>query len=85
MLVSPNDPLLLVVAAAQAGDASLSAIINQLHGGLGRESNPALPGGRPSGKSGGGPYILHKGLFYDQGRILVPPTAAALILKGLSP
>ena len=58
VLVSPNDPLLLVIAAAQAGDAGLSAIINQLQGGRVGESNPALPGGRPSGRSGGGPYIL---------------------------
>ena len=30
VLVSPNDPLLPNIAAAQAGDAGLSAIINQL-------------------------------------------------------
>ena len=81
VLVSPTDPLLPVIAAAQAGDASLSAIINQLQRGPGGESNPAFPGGRPSGRSGGGPYILHNGLLYSQGRILVPPTAAALILN----
>ena len=81
MLVSPTDPLLPVIAAAQAGDASLSAIVNQLQGGPGGESNHALPGGRPSGRSGGGPYILHNGLLYSQGRILVPPIAAALILN----
>ena len=81
VLVSPNDPLLPDIAAAQAADAGLSALITQLRGGPGGESNPALPGGRPSGRSGRGPYILHQGLLYSQGRLLVPPTAATLILK----
>ena len=30
LLVSPDDPVLLAIAAAQAGDATLSAIINKL-------------------------------------------------------
>ena len=81
VLVSPTDPLLPVIAAAQAEDAALSAIIKQLPGGPGGESNPALPGGRPSFRSGGGPYSMHGGLLYNQSRILVPPTAAALILS----
>ena len=81
MLVSPSDPLLPFIAAARAGDAGLSAIIQQLQGGPGGESNPALPGGKPLGRSGGGPYSMHGGLLYSQSRILVPPTAAALILK----
>ena len=81
VLVSPTDPLLPVIAAAQAEDAALSALIQQLQGGPGGESNPALPGGRPSGRSGGGPYTMHGGLLYCQGRILVPPTAATLILS----
>ena len=47
VLVSPNDPLLIDIAAAQAADAGLSALITQLRGGPGGESNPALPGGMP--------------------------------------
>ena len=81
VLVSPNDPLLPDIAAAQAADAGLSALITQLQGGPGGETNPALPGGRPSGRSGGGPYILQHGLLYSQGRILIPPTSAAIILR----
>ena len=45
LLVSTDDPLLPAIAAAQAGDATLSAIINKLQGGPGVESNPALPKG----------------------------------------
>ena len=53
VLVSLDDPLLPVIAAAQAEDATFSAIINKLQGGPGGESNPALPGGSPSGRSDG--------------------------------
>ena len=81
VLVSPSDPLLPEVAAAQAGDATLSALINSLQGGPGGESNPALPGGRPSGRSGEQQFRLHNGLLYSQGRLCIPPGSAALILK----
>ena len=47
VVVSPDDPLLPAIAAAQAGDITLSAIIKHLQGGPGGESNPALLGGRP--------------------------------------
>ena len=81
VLVSPTDPLLPEVAAAQAGDATLSALIHSLQGGPGGESNPALPGGRPSGRSEVEQFHLHNGLLYSQGRLLIPPGSAALILK----
>ena len=51
ILVSPNDPLLPEIAAAQAGDATLSAIIQNYLNRPGGESNPALPAGSPSGRS----------------------------------
>ena len=47
----PDDPLLPAIAAAQASDAATSALIQTLSGRPGGESNPALPGGRPSGRS----------------------------------
>ena len=43
VLVSPTDPLLLAVAAAQAVDPVLSALITSLQRGPGGELNPALP------------------------------------------
>ena len=65
VLVSPSDPLLPDVAAAQAGDPVLFALITSLQRGLGGESNPALPEGRPLGGSAEGQYILHNGLLYS--------------------
>ena len=61
--------------------AGSSEKMMKLQGGPGGESNPALPGGRPSSRSGGGSYSMHDGLLYNQGRILVPPTVVALILS----
>ena len=81
VLVSPNDLLLIHIAAAQAGDTALFTIIKQLQGGAGGESNPALPGGRPAGRSTEDPYTLQHGLLYCRRRILIPPTSAALILQ----
>ena len=76
----PDDPLLPSIAAAQASDAATFAIINTLQGGPGGESNPALLGGSPSGRSAGD-LQLQEGILYNQGRILIPPTARALILR----
>ena len=45
----PDDPLLPDIIAAQAGAAATSAIILHVQRRPGGESNPALPGGRPSG------------------------------------
>ena len=81
VLISPEDPLPPEIAAAQAGDATLSALITDLTRGPGGESNPALPAGSPSGRSEGQLYTLHGGLLYSQGRLLIPPTSHSLILK----
>ena len=40
VLLLPNDPLLLDIATAQAGDAAISATIIELQGGPAGESNP---------------------------------------------
>ena len=45
------------------------------------ESNPAPPSGSPSGRSDEEQFAFQDGILYHQGRILIPPTAAALILK----
>ena len=80
VLVSPDDPLLPAVAAAQGEDAALSAIIRELSKGPDRESNPALPLGNPPGRSMG-QYAMRNGLLYSQGRLVIPPaTAQPLIL-----
>ena len=81
VLVSPDNPILLVIAATQAGDATLSAIRNKLQGGAGGESNPALPEGSPSGGSDWEHCSLQRGLLYQQGRLLIPPASTALILQ----
>ena len=80
-MVSPSDPLLPEIAAAQAGDSALAATIKTILGRPGGESNPALPSGSPSGRSDEEQFALQDGILYHQGRILIPPTAAALILK----
>ena len=51
ILVPPDDPLLPEIAPAQAGDANLSALIQNYFRRHDGESNPALPAGSPSGKS----------------------------------
>ena len=79
VLVSPSDPLLPEIREAQAGDAAIFASINTLLWGPGGESNPALPGGSPSGKLVGD-LQLREGILYHQGRILIPPTSTSLIL-----
>ena len=81
VLISPEDPLLPEIAATQAGDATLSALITDLTRGPGGESTPALPAGSPSGRSEGQLYTLHGGLLYSQGSLLIPPTSHSLILK----
>ena len=81
VMVSPTDPLLPEIAAAQAGDATISASIKFFLGGPGGESNPALPQGSPSGRSADLHLAFQGGILYHQGRILIPPTAASLILK----
>ena len=81
ILLSPDDPLLPAIVAAQAGDATISALISSFQGGPGGGSNPALPAGSPSGRSAVGQFSMHHGLFYNQGRILIPPTSSSLILK----
>ena len=80
-MVSPSDPLLPEIAAAQAGDSALGATIKTFLGRPGGESNPALPSGSPSGRSDEEQFALQDGILYHQGRILIPPTTAALILK----
>ena len=70
VLVSPDDPLLPAIAAAQAADEVLSVIITVFKG-PGGESNPALPVGNPSGRSRG-QYTFQNGLLYSQGRICIP-------------
>ena len=79
-MLLPGDPLLPHIAAAQAADPAISATMSTLQGGPGGESNPALPGGSPSGRSNDEFYI-QGGVLYHQGRILIPPSAAALILS----
>ena len=81
VLVSPTDPFLHDVAAAQARDPVLSALINSLQRGPGGKSNPALPEGKPSGGSAEGQYTMHNGLLYSQGRLLIPSSASSLILR----
>ena len=81
VLLSPTDPLLPAIAAAQAGDAAISAVMHTVLGGPGGESNPALPGGRPSGRSENNLLEVRSGILYQQGRILIPPTASSLILN----
>ena len=81
VLVMPDDPLLPAIAAAQAADPVLSAHIQLLQRGPGGESNPALPGGSPSGRSQDPVYTLRGGILYSQGRILIPPTSSSLILQ----
>ena len=76
----PDDPLLPKVAAAQAADPALSALIQHVLRGAGEESNPALPTSSPSGSSWG-QYVVRGGLLYSQGKLCIPPTSAALILK----
>ena len=49
--------------------------------GLRGESDPALPSGSPSGTSDDPQLLLQGGLLYHQGRLLIPPTSPALILK----
>ena len=80
MLVGPDDPLLLEVAAAQAADPTLSALIQHVLRRAGEESNPVLPIGSPSGSSWG-QYVVWGGLLYNQGKLCIPPTSAVLILK----
>ena len=80
-MVSPSDPLLSEIAIAQAGDPAMAATINTLLGRPGGGSNPALPSGSPSGRSEEEQFAFQGGILYHQGRILIPPTAAALILK----
>ena len=80
VLVSPDDPLLPAVAAAQDADVAISAIISTLRGGPDRELNPELPQGNPPGRSLG-QYALQGGLLYSQGRLVIPPTAQSLILQ----
>ena len=77
--VSPDDPLLPIVAALQASDEALFAIITDLEG-RGGESNPALPAGNPSGRSTE-QYTFQGELLYSQGRICIPPTSTPLILQ----
>ena len=80
MLVRPDDPLLHEIAAAQAADPALSALKQQVMGGAGEESNPALPTSSPSGSSWG-QYVVRGGLLYSQGKLCIPPTSGVLILK----
>ena len=80
-MVSPSDPLLSKIAAAQAGDPAMAATIQTVLGRPTRGSNPALPGGSPSGRSEDQQFAFRNGILYHQGRILLPPIAADLILK----
>ena len=81
VLLLPNDPNLLDIKAAQAGDAYLFATMARLQGGPGGESNPALPEGSPFGRSTDSNFLLQDGLLYHQGRPVIPPTSSSLILK----
>ena len=80
-MVSPSDPLLPEIAAAQAGDPAMAATLQTVLGRPGGGSNPALPSGSPSGRSEEGQFAFQGGILYHQVRILIPPTAAALILN----
>ena len=80
MLVRRDDPLLLEVTAAQPSDPALSALTTQILGVAGGESNPALQADSPSGNSKG-QYATRGGLPYSQGKLCIPPTSTALILK----
>ena len=51
IMVSPSDPLLPAIVAAQAADPALAATIQTVLGGPGGELDPALPGGGPLGRS----------------------------------
>ena len=64
VLVRPDDPLLPEVVKAQVADPALSALIPQVLGGAGEESNPALPTSSPSGSSWG-LYVVRGGLLYS--------------------
>ena len=75
-----DDPLLPKIAAAQAADRTISATMATLQRGPSMESNPALRGGRPSGRSQD-QFHLRAGIFYHHDRILIPPCATPLILK----
>ena len=77
VLLSPSDPLLPDIMAAQAADSTISAHINTISGRPGGESNPPLPGGRPSGRSD---MDLRGGILYTAGKISIPPSASNLIL-----
>ena len=80
-MVSPSDPLLPEIAAAQTGDPAQAATITTILGRPGGESNPALPGGSPPGRSEDRQFAFRSGVLYHQGRILISPTVADLILK----
>ena len=82
VLLSPDDPLLPAIAAAQAADEALSPIITILKG-PGGESNPAFPVGNPLGRSRG-QYTFENGLLYLQGRICIPLAATPLILQNFN-
>ena len=77
----PDDPLLPDITATQAGDPIIFASIGRLQRGSGGDPDPTLPSGSPSGRSDDQQQLLHGGLLYHQGRLLVPPTSCALILK----
>ena len=47
VLLLPNDPLLPNIAVAHAADATISATMAKVQGGIGGESNPALPAWQP--------------------------------------
>ena len=72
VLLSPDDPLLPAVAAAQAADEALSAIITVLKG-PGGESNPAFPVGNPSGRSRGQYTVVPKRALVLPSAHLYPP------------
>ena len=80
ILVSPDDPLLPQIAAAQAGDVHISGLITDYLRRPDGESNPALPDGSPSGRSQS-QFCMQRDILYSQGRILIPPTSKTLILK----
>ena len=82
VLLSPSDPLLPAIAAAQAADPECSARVQALLGGPGGESNPALPEGRPSGRSAVDSLMeLRGGILYHQDKICIPPSTSSLILS----
>ena len=65
VLITPDDPLLPAIVAAQAADLVLSAHIQLLQKGPGGGSNPALPEGSLMGRSQVRVYTLHEGLLYS--------------------